>query len=270
MLPRSPGLVSRPGRTLRVRRWGVSKGWGRPGIRSLRWDREIRERGLSGVRTLGSPWSRWDVGRVSRSGRGRRGLGSRIGQGLCWAPGWRPGKASRGGSGIAWRRVSSRSRWISGSWSERIGKGGLGAGLGGSHVSHGARGSRERGRRKRSVGSGAGRKGWSRAVGQRESRRSRWEGLWWIRGNVRRRRTRRLRVPGALLGSLRLPHDLLQLLHSDPAQVGQLPHPGKLLQECLQGHLPLQELLSHFLGFFFNLLAFHLEEVQQSLRLQRC
>lgn len=100
------------------------------------------------------------------------------------------------------------------------------------------------------MGSGAGRKGWSRAVGQREGWRSRWEGLWWIRGNVRRRRRRRTRglsVPDALLGSLRLPHDLLQLFYSDPAQVGQLPHPRKLLQECLQGHLPLQEFLSHFL-----------------------
>lgn len=270
MLPRSPGLVSRPGRTLRVRRWGVSKGWGRPGIGSLRWDWEIRERGLSGVRTLRSPWSRWDVGRISRSGRGRRGLGSRIGQGLWWAPGWRPGKASRGGFGIPRSRVSSGSCRISGSWSKRVGKGGLGAGLGGSHVSHGDWGSRERGGGKRSMGSGAGRKGWSWAVGQREGRRSRREGLWWIHGNVRRRRKRRLRVPGALLGSLRLPHDLLQLFHSDPAQVGQLPHPRKLLQECLQGHLSLQELLSHFLRFLFNLLAFHLEEIQQSLRLQSC
>lgn len=172
MLLKSPGLVSRPGRTLRVRRWGVSKGWGRPRIGSLRWDREIRERGLSGVRTLWSPWSRWDVGRISWSGRGSRGLGSRIGQGLWWAPGWRPGKASRGGFGIPWCRVSSGSRWISGSWSKRVGKGRLGAGLGGSHVSHSDRGSRERGGRKRSVGSGARRKGRSRAVGQRKGRRS--------------------------------------------------------------------------------------------------
>lgn len=97
------------------------------------------------------------------------------------------------------------------------------------------------------MSSGAGRKGRSWAVGQREGLRSRREGFWWICGNVRRRRNRRLRVPGALLGSLRLPHDLLQLFHSDPAQVGQLPHPRKLLQECLQGHLTLQEFFSHFL-----------------------
>lgn len=203
MLLRSPGLVSRPGRTLRVRRWWwVSKGWGRPGIGSLRWDREIRERGLSGVWTLWPSCSRWDVGRVSWSGRGRRGMGSRIGQGLWWAPGWRPGKASRGGFGIPRRRVSCGSCWITRSCRKWVGKGGLGAGLRGSHVSHSGRRSRERSRRQRSVGTGAGWKGRSWAVGQREGLRSRWEWFWWICGNVRRRRNRRLRVPGALLGSL--------------------------------------------------------------------
>lgn len=176
-------------------------------------------------------------------------MGSRIGRGLRRGAGWRPGKASRGGFGIPRCRVGSGSRRISGSWRKRVGKGGLGAGLGGSHMSHGDRRSRERGGRQRSVGSGAGRKSRSRAVGQRQGRRSRWKGFCWIRGNVRRRRrrNRRLRVPAALLGPLRLPHDLLQLFHSDPAQVGQLPHPGKLLQERLQGHLALQEPLGHFL-----------------------
>lgn len=175
-------------------------------------------------------------------------MGSRIGRGLRRGAGWRPGKASRGGFGIPRRRVGSGSRRISGSWRKRVGKGGLGAGLRGSHMSHSDRRSRERGGRQRSVGSGAGRKGRSRAVGQRQGRRSRWKGFCWIRGNVRRRRRkRRLRVPAALLGPLRLPHDLLQLFHSDPAQVGQLPHPGKLLQERLQGHLALQEPLGHFL-----------------------
>lgn len=72
-------------------------------------------------------------------------------------------------------------------------------------MSHSDRRPWERGRRKSSLGSGAGREGGSRAVGQRESSRSRWERVWCICRKVRRRRTRRertLRVPGVLLGSL--------------------------------------------------------------------
>lgn len=73
-----------------------------------------------------------------------------------------------------------------------------------------------------------------------------------------------------LLQRSRLPEDLLELFHSHPAQVGQLPHDGKLLQERLQGHLALQELLSHLLRLLFNLLAFHLQEIQQGLRIHCC
>lgn len=48
-------------------------------------------------------------------------------------------------------------------------------------------------------------------------------------------------------GILRLPQHLLKLLHFHPPNVGQLPHGGKLLKECLQRNFTLKELFSHYL-----------------------
>lgn len=95
------------------------------------------------------------------------------------------------------------------------------------------------------MGRGAHRHARGRAVGQREGRSPR--RLWGFHGPRYVRRQLRLRVPAGFLRRFQLPQDLLELFNSHPAQVGQLPHAGKLLEKRLQGHFAFQELLGHFL-----------------------
>ena len=158
------------------------------------------------------------------------------GHGIGWpgwcAPLWGPGVA-RGSPG-SWlgRRVRGTQR-------PTVGKRGLG-----HH--------RERGRRERPLGGGAHGQAWRGAVGQRVGRDRRW---WLLIFCDRRRRlgarerwgrrAGRRGVPSQLQGGPGLPHRILELLHAHPAQMGQRPHGGEVLQKRVQGHLALQELLSH-------------------------
>lgn len=253
--PASARLVAGPSGALRVWRRGVPKGRPR-GIGRLWGDWETGKGRLGRVGALRPPCPGGCIGRVAGSGRRSGGQRARKGGGVRRAPGRRPGvgwgrgRGSRGRPGVARHGAGTLSGRVAGI-RRRAGKHGVGAGLRGTHVSHGDRSASERSRWESSVGCGADRHAWGRAVGQREGRCPRGDRL-----RLRRvcRGLRRwqlllllLRVPARLLQRCRLPQDLLQLLHPDPAQVGQLPHHGELLKEGLQGHLALQELLSHFL-----------------------
>lgn len=274
-LPVIPSLVARPRGALRVWWRGVPKG--RPRRIGRLWgDRETGKGRLGWVGTLRPPCPGGCIGRVAGSGRRSGGQRARKGGGVWRAPGRRPGVGwprgggSRGRPGVARHGAGSLHGRVSGI-RRLAGKHRLGAGLRGSNVSHGDRGASERSRRESSVGCGADRHARGQAVGQREGRCPRGDRLrlWRVCRGVRRQLLL-LRVPAGLLRRCRLAQDLLQLLHPDPAQVGQLPHHGKLLEKGLQGHLALQELLSHFLRLLFDFLAFHLQEIQQHLRMHCC